>query len=985
MKAAVLFIFLFTWIVNAFSQTDSVSLPPGLPPGYMDMIKKMLPPGTQLPAGFEQYDNTEESGAIKPLIEMPPVQTYEFNNEPSGGTTPSVSGSGRNEAERKAAIDAVEAELELKPYILPKKENAPTKSFMLQMAQTRSKAAHLKFGPDDLSAFSKVITWIPGFDGLHPDPAKARQLSLLVSSSTNYLNLPNFLLALSSAVFALDPQSIANANNFASAIVTAGERLNPQPVKDEILAPFRKDAESGFLYAMAISMKDDAWTNESFTAILNLGNLYIDMHKLEEARSLFQVARKLSPYSWDAALGMAAYFHAIGQPDKALAILEDDKLDKPVMLMIAKKSEKELEKSDPYAELPVESPDEVYEEGIKTMASEPILTAADFITQIDQSERNKMRYFIEHLPPSGSYSVPKINKLTQYASLKAISEPPGVSALKDFSDMVGNFTISSSASSSSQQLDWLAKMGLKIDPGVDMEDVAKHPEKYKDKDLGDNVTVTGMDQFMANLEDIKKQAESANRDLATGNVASTMAVAGQIDPFFNILLIDPDQYADPMNILIQRYNFTVYNRKKHLYEGYLYSVNKRTYQAVMYDITKCEEKIVKLEKMRKAELDQFEEQYMAARDQYKGGTFPEAEWKLRRHAIHTNYFNQFNNVEEVGFGSTTNVASVAYMQKIKPAVEGYYYDMIRHIALISDPEIRDKKDAELRSAVNVALVWALQNVLAAHGSFSYSEDWSCDCDIDALMRERDDEQASIDAEDNARIKRNKAAKMVFDSGEIPESSPLFKKLDAFGTDLNIPFIPFLSGRISCARETVRLGIDVLPIPGIPSLFGSMTTSENTGATKYDGGIKISVGVENSGVKVGANFGLTGSVSTNGQGMVKDYSVTPSLDLSVKAGNTGVTVGGSLTFGPNGLKDSDFSAGISQDFKNAVGGEAKLSFEASTKRGCTLSGNVAQDVSVKPPKDPNDKSNEDKIKLTDKTDDMFFKKSVWPGKYVIAKL
>jgi hypothetical protein len=649
--------------------------------------------------------------------------------------------------------------------------------------------------------------------------------------------------------------------------------------------------------------------------------------------------------------------------------------NKPVSLMIAKKTAKALEKSEPYSDLPLESPDEVYEEGIKTMTSEPIMTSADFIAQIDQSERNKMRYFIEHLPPAGSYSVPKINKLTQYASLKAISSPQGVSALKDFVDKVGHFSISSAASTSKQQMDWLAKMGLKIDPGVDMEDVARNPEKYEN--LKPNVKVTGKEEFMANLEEMKKQLQVAQKDLATGKTTSLTTIVGKIDPFFNILLIDPEQYADPMNILIQKVNFTVYIRKKQLYEGYLYSANKRAYRDVMDDVQKTQKKIAEASIMQAAELEAFEKQYNLAKENYTGDNFPEAEWALRRHAIHSNYFNQFNNIAEIGYGSATNAASIAYIQHIKPAAEGYYYDVIRHIGLISDPSVRDQKDAELKSTINSAVTWALQTVMIAHGSFSYSEDWDCDCDIEALLRQREEEQAAIDEEENARIMRNKAAKAVFDSGEIPKSSPLWKKLDSFVDVTNLGFIKV---RSSCAQTVVTLNTDILPIPGIPKLFGSMTTSENTGATDYQGGIKVGIGVQKNGVNVGANIGLSGSVSTDGQGVVKDYSITPSADLSVKVGNTGVTVGGSLTFDQNGVKDSDFSAGVSQDFKNGYGTEGTVGFEASTKRGCSLSGKVAHDVSVKPPKDPNDKSNEDKIKLQDNTEGKIFKKTLWSGKY-----
>jgi hypothetical protein len=224
-----------------------------------------------------------------------------------------------------------------------------------------------------------------------------------------------------------------------------------------------------------------------------------------------------------------------------------------------------------------------------------------------------------------------------------------------------------------------------------------------------------------------------------------------------------------------------------------------------------------------------------------------------------------------------------------------------------------------------------------------------------------------------------AAKARFDSGEIPESSPLFKRLDAYGVDLKIPFIPFLSGRISCARTIVRLDTDALPLPGLAKLFGSMTKSEFTGATTYDAGIKVGITAQNGAVNVGANLGISGSVSTDGQGIVKDYSVTASTGVSVSSKGTTISVNGEATFGPNGMKDSDFSAGISHDLKNATGGEATAAFEASTKRGCKLSAKVSQESSFKPKAEKSEDEGE-KIDVSDKTPNKIFKKDIWSGKF-----
>jgi hypothetical protein len=244
-----------------------------------------------------------------------------------------------------------------------------------------------------------------------------------------------------------------------------------------------------------------------------------------------------------------------------------------------------------------------------------------------------------------------------------------------------------------------------------------------------------------------------------------------------------------------------------------------------------------------------------------------------------------------------------------------------------------------------------------------------------LQRRREAENKEKEAEENARIMRNKAAKLAFDSGEIPPSSPLFKKLDSMGSKVDLGFI---SWNVTCARTVVNFKLDVPLVPGSPKVWASQEISEFTGAGKFDQGIKVAM---KAGEGVKAYFSLSSSISTSGEGVVKDYSVTAATGLSVSGRGTTVNVGGQMTFGPGGeVRDSDFSAGISKDFSNEMGGQGSASFEASTKRGCTLSGNVEHTL-----ESAQNFIDEAKTKALGKdaaklipTD--FFKKELWSGKY-----
>ncbi len=713
---SVLILFLATTI---FAQKNTVI--PNIPPEYLEQIKKNMPAGTKLPDEVINMMNQSQNGnqggelpsTLTPLVPMQPVQQYSYTSESTAGITDySPFGSGRSEAERKLALMNVQMELEKLPLVLPSPESIPTQEFMLQMAEERNKTSKQKFLPDDLTDYSRTVIWVPAFDGKKLNKQQAKQNSILVALATNNKPAPYFNIAFASAVFSLDPQSSVAANNLASAILSGGELICEKTPTDEALAPYRRDAEFAYLYAIFHSMNDSSkWSNDALTPAINLGNLCIDLGKMDQARSLFVVARKIKPESWDAALGLAAYFMALNQKDKALAILEDDNLDKPMKYGIPIKHNKSLEKSEPFADLPPESPVEKYEEGIKIMDAEPILTSADYITELDQSERNKMRYFIENLPVKGSYSVPKINKLTQYASLKAISSPQGVSALNDFVEMLGTFTLGSYASTANQQLEWLKKMGMNVEiQGVDMDDVAKHPEKYAGKDMKVKAKVTGKEEFMKNMQQMKKDAQKAKLELATGKTEGITKIAAQIDSMHAILLMNPDEYADPMNIIMQKMNYTVYQRKNNLYKGYLYSLNKKNYRQITEITEQAQRKLADLSKVCNAEIEELDRKKEAK-------IISESTWEIMVHNVHLKFFHGSNNIQETAFGSATNVVSTAYVNKFKPNAEGYYYDVFRHIALISDPEVRKQKDADLKNSINQATTWFLQSVLIAHGSF----------------------------------------------------------------------------------------------------------------------------------------------------------------------------------------------------------------------------------------------------------------------------
>lgn len=966
-------IFMGLWLIlvsNAIIAQKPKTPPGKIPPEYKKQIENMLPPGVKLPPGFnmeEALNSPGKENTGEPDVPLTlPIVTQAYEPEPGGKVGNFPYTSGRNETQRAAALSSALAELNSKPYLLPLPETTPTMGYMLQMAKAQHDIARKKFSPEDLMDYAGIISWTPQFDSTTMDATRAREFSAFIAAATNFSSRPYLLIALSAAVFSLDPYNSVAANNFAAAFITAGEHIVKPPLPKSALAPFQKDAESGFLYAIHSSQKENRWTEASIVPAINMGNLCMDMKKYEEARSLFMVARKLRPSSWDAALGLAAYFYALNKPDKALAILEDDNLDRPAQMIMAVKSAKSLKKTDKYVDLPADTQEEVFKEGIDIIAAEPILTSADFLENFDQSERNKMRYFIENLPEAGSFTVPSITLLTQYASLKAISSPLGTSAFEEFMEKMGTYAFVSAAANLKAQAAYLERFGLTIE-GIDFDDVMKHPEKYRDGKQGDKVKVKGIPELKGNVEKMKLEAMNAQKELMAGKTASTLALAGKTDPYFNLLLINPEEYADPINIIIQKHNFTVYNRKTNLYNKYLRAVNKKVSQQLQNRLIQTAREFIAIQQRDSLALEWYDKQVEAARkNDVDVSTYA---WKMKLHNIHVNFFNEKNNLFERTFGDITNLTSTTYVQKIKPMTEAYYLDVIRHIALISDPEVREEKEMLLKTNVNIMVAHALSNVCNAYGAYRYSNEWDCYCDLQELQALREEEQKEKDDLEEKKRQENLAGKKAFDNKNL-DGTQLFKKLDDYYDEYD--FVLF-KVRASCARTTITLDTRKFPIP--PSKAGHAAATLQWNEFNQDIKVNGSIGAGVSKGPVKAVLEMKGDVLIDGENLsIKDWSVTPQAKAEATVGNTTISAGAEATFNQTGLKDytvsgdvktsvkygdmrvtggasvsynsntglsTDFSAKGEYNLKNEIGGEAGVAFDASTKRGCSFSGKVEQ--------------------------------------------
>lgn len=265
---------------------------------------------------------------------------------------------------------------------------------------------------------------------------------------------------------------------------------------------------------------------------------------------------------------------------------------------------------------------------------------------------------------------------------------------------------------------------------------------------------------------------------------------------------------------------------------------------------------------------------------------------------------------------------------------------------------------------------ALVSVLRAFASFHYIEDWECGCDLENIREQYEKEKKLREEAENERIARNKGEKKRFDSGEIPESSALFKKLDEYGTNLDIPSIPFMTGRISAAMTVLVLKADLLAV-GSPKGEYAFTESGTSGASTHSGSLEIGINRDlGNSMEAGATISVGGTIAVDGAGVITDYTATGSARISVEAGNISVGVGGDIQVGPDGQVSYDTGVSATGSLGTAIGG-TEVSVESTIQRGNSLSATV--EANLNPFSGKVDEISDNQI-------DTSRKKTLWDGKF-----
>lgn len=797
-------------------------------------------------------------------------------------------------------------------------EQPPTRADILDLARRYYDRTSPQVEADLRGPFSRFINWPVKFDGQSPNRARASALTNQIALLVSFCDARNYYLACAAAAFSLDPANSTGAGNLGAAIVTFGkdslEAMPASPEKTRQLKPFLDDAIAVDRYALSLNFTA-ALANEAnaLPVLVNLGHLYLDSGLPENGRATFQRALQIDPKSWPAHEGMAAYYLATGRRELAKKELQHRDCF-PSSIRKTAEEEKKTEEAVAPTATPADGEDELAAKIARLQKLEPT-TMADYIEELDQSQANRLRSFVNHLCAEANYQAPDIHDILQYSSLETFSQPEPRAIFEGLLERWQTHHLASlAARSASTQLESLKALGMTVDFNVDLEDVARNPDKYKDADI--KAKVSGeekLDALLAKLEGLETQAK---HELPEGKLDAIVQVDQLVKGGVSVFVFDPGRYSNSVDVFIQKFNMAQLDKKLLAYQGYVRKVAEKLRRGLLVSAERVQRDTPFVEKALQAALEEVDAEAAAKK-------WSEEHRMLARHNAHGIYYPQLNQIASRGWLEATEFANAQYLRKLKPNLEAMYRDCFRHVLLISDPVIRRRKEGELSSALSGAVALSTGCVAQAYGTGSYHQPWSCDCSLEGLEAAREQEQQTYDEATERQRQANKTARKDFREGIIPETSGLYQKLDAYSETFSIP--PFVEGKIGLVKSSLKFTIPLKDKVHGASAEVSLEISADhlRNKTTVTGGLEASEKIEAG----------DGHVGVEGKVWTKTVVTVDSDSLAVQ--DWDARAGASLTG----------TASTGQTSTGTVDLQTTVAYETSVMHGSEFSGEVAAIVTA----------------------------------------
>ncbi|NLG89239.1 MAG: tetratricopeptide repeat protein [Clostridiaceae bacterium] len=751
-----------------------------------------------------------------------------------------------------------------------------TKSELLQMARKYYEKAYPFIEADTGDEYNRLIKWEPDFSGKTPtsEDIEIQELSSVnVALALSYTNAKNFYLAMAASVFALNPEDTVAAGNFAAALASYADDLQQEGSPAAQTKQYYDDAIKVYHYALTLDGVTGNYSKRALPLLVSLGNLYLDNGKYNEAYACFQAALEIDEEYSTAIEGLYNTYMAMKQHEKALELIEKKAKFFAITRAVVKvtKEKEENEKKPGMKDQSMN--EEAVQVKLDSLETIDAVSTADFLDLIDVEAKEKLKKLISEVQGRMVYKAPDITMLSQYSNLAGISSPMGRAALESFNEGLGQL----------------------------YEEVLKAQEKMEARFPSDDA----VDKAISEMQKFRIGPKS---DVET--IEKYYAALSKIMPEYSIFSINPYDYANPVDIIIQRYNVHYFNTKLNTYNKYLILVNQRVEQNVREIV----------DASMAADIELFDQMYekIAQID-------PEDERYMEKvHMVHTSYYPKINQTRQTYWNQATSITVTAYEQKIKKYLEQMYNDCMKHLILISDDYIQSYLEEKLRYYMLSNLEHIMDQIYLSFSFTIYDND--CHCNLDALRKERERNEKELAKLANEQILRNMEAKKRFESGELDENSEYYKKIiKPYEVTINSPFV---KGKIGPYKTEMHFKVDV-PLPekfkqwsGLIEFSKVENHIRNT--TTYNGGIEVGKSFDAGRANIDAKvfFRFTAVKGSDGRFAMDDVDIVGGGEYTLKLLNTVTTSGfeASAVRGPKTYSSFAVSADklLNSELKKAMG-------------------------------------------------------------------
>lgn len=585
----------------------------------------------------------------------------------------------------------------------------------------------------------------------------------------------------------------------------------------------KADAVAVYEYAVSLDPKNA-------DTLVNLGNVYMDLDRQEDAKILFQAALKLIPKYSRAKEGMATYWLARGDKKKAAEELKKDQIMLPGYV-------RKMNESSEIIADPERAPDVTAGDSLETAAAalklkklEPASTA-DFIEEFDPVDAQQIRNKIKYLPKDDRLNLPKITSIAEVSSYDIYYHK--TRGFKGYSANFKAFFKKWGKSLEKLQKKNLANMGIQANKGS----VKFSPETDPAK--------------------LKELGEKAKQELKEGKMDALRELMSKLDPEQSRALQPENPNESKITAYIRTYNMQELNKKRNAYLFYFQRLDEKYRNILQNDA-----------KVRFQEIERFNDMEAREIEAIENSDLPPEVKSAQIREIRIQYGLRRNRERENWFHDSFGLMVYQYINTFKPAMEEMWVDCMPHVKLISDQQSRDKWYADISS---MALFSSSSFLSMVVGSAAADGTWDD-------VTEQDLQNAEAELKD-ALEKANQKAAEDFQETSTPEGFSIDALLDKF--TINQKLGPF---EVALTPHSIEVTGSLLVKGKLSYDWKKDSLSAGLGV-----GAKFGIDVKGAQGEAGVSTMLTVTVNT-ATGKVDEIDWVGNADLSGSIG--GVSAGGS---------------------------------------------------------------------------------------------